>query len=191
MKPPSVLMLTPNGRFATSRRLCLSMSDFHPETWNPVWSVSTILMGLYSFMLEQRPTLGSITSTTVQKRKFANESLLFNCKDKNFCKLFPELVALQERRTMAMANTSKTTNPSSKNQGPNCKDGPGARARGNATKANPAMSTQGNEEAKGDPIAKQGAGTGQGVEGGRGLMMWAMAMVFVGVAAVAVHFIAF
>ena len=31
--PPSILMLTPNGRFSTNTRLCLSMSDYHPETW--------------------------------------------------------------------------------------------------------------------------------------------------------------
>ena len=33
-KPPSILMLTPNGRFAVNQRLCLSMSDYHPESWN-------------------------------------------------------------------------------------------------------------------------------------------------------------
>lgn len=33
LKPPSVMMLTPSGRFQAGRRLCLSMSDFHPETW--------------------------------------------------------------------------------------------------------------------------------------------------------------
>ena len=32
-KPPSIYMNTPNGRFKTNTRLCLSMSDFHPETW--------------------------------------------------------------------------------------------------------------------------------------------------------------
>ena len=31
LKPPSVMMNTPNGRFSPNRRLCLSMSDFHPE----------------------------------------------------------------------------------------------------------------------------------------------------------------
>jgi ubiquitin-conjugating enzyme E2 J2 len=51
MKPPSVFMLTENGRFKTNTRLCLSMSDFHPETWNPMWSVSSILTGLLSFMV--------------------------------------------------------------------------------------------------------------------------------------------
>ena len=32
-KPPGIVMLTPSGRFKTNTRLCLSMSDFHPETW--------------------------------------------------------------------------------------------------------------------------------------------------------------
>ena len=50
-KPPSILMMTPNGRFKCNVRLCLSISDFHPDTWNPAWSVSTILTGLLSFMV--------------------------------------------------------------------------------------------------------------------------------------------
>tara|TARA_B110000091_G_C13396359_1_gene302273 strand:+ start:87 stop:416 length:330 start_codon:yes stop_codon:yes gene_type:complete len=37
-KPPQIKMLTPNGRFEIGTRLCLSMSDFHPESWNPMWS---------------------------------------------------------------------------------------------------------------------------------------------------------
>jgi ubiquitin-conjugating enzyme E2 J2 len=41
LKPPGVMMMTPSGRFQQGRRLCLSMSDFHPETWNPMWSVSS------------------------------------------------------------------------------------------------------------------------------------------------------
>lgn len=50
-KPPSIYMVTPNGRFKTNTRLCLSISDYHPDTWNPAWSVSTILTGLLSFMV--------------------------------------------------------------------------------------------------------------------------------------------
>lgn len=50
-KPPSIYMITPNGRFKTNKKLCLSISDFHPDTWNPAWSVSTILTGLLSFMV--------------------------------------------------------------------------------------------------------------------------------------------
>ena len=32
-RPPSILMLTPSGRFAIQQKLCLSISDFHPESW--------------------------------------------------------------------------------------------------------------------------------------------------------------
>jgi len=32
-KPPGITMITPNGRFATNTKLCLSMTDYHPETW--------------------------------------------------------------------------------------------------------------------------------------------------------------
>ena len=73
-KPPGVIMCTPNGRFKPNRRLCLSMSDFHPESWNPMWSISTILMGLYSFMMDNKPTTGSIETSIAMKRKQAEHS---------------------------------------------------------------------------------------------------------------------
>ena len=106
---------TPSGRFKPNRRLCLSMSDFHPESWNPMWSVSTILTGLYSFMVETAPTLGSIETTTEMKRKLAHQSLDFNVRDKLFCKLFPDLVEMQEeqmkmRKEAAMKNGTYNKN---------------------------------------------------------------------------------
>lgn len=76
-------------------------SDFHPESWNPMWSVSTILTGLYSFMIESQPTLGSIESTKSQKEKFARQSLDYNVRDPTFCKLFPEYVILLKERLAA------------------------------------------------------------------------------------------
>jgi len=88
-KPPSIKMTTPNGRFQTNTKLCLSMSDFHPETWNPLWSVSSILAGLLSFMLENSPTSGSINCSDDVRRKCARESVAFNIKDPIFNLLFP------------------------------------------------------------------------------------------------------
>ena len=43
LKPPGIEMITPSGRFETNKRICLSISDYHPETWNPAWSIPTIL----------------------------------------------------------------------------------------------------------------------------------------------------
>jgi len=90
-KPPSIFMTTPNGRFKTDTRLCLSISDYHPDTWNPAWSVSTILTGLLSFMLERSPTLGSVETSDWEKKQFALRSLEFNLRNRTFRELFPEL----------------------------------------------------------------------------------------------------
>lgn len=113
-KPPSIYIVTPNGRFKTNKRLCLSISDFHPDTWNPAWSVATILTGLLSFMLETTPTLGSCESTTYEKRKYARQSLEFNMKNEVFCELFPEiceeinerLAKIEEHRKQNAANNN-------------------------------------------------------------------------------------
>lgn len=72
-----------------------------------MWSVSTIITGLISFMVETAPTLGSIETTNYQKKKFARQSLDFNAKDATFSKLFPDLVTLhkeqqQKRRELGL-----------------------------------------------------------------------------------------
>jgi len=84
MKPPEIYMITPNGRFETNTKICLSMSSFHPESWNPSWSVSTILLGIMSFMYEDTITTGAIKTTIKQKRKYARNSLKFNKQFNNF-----------------------------------------------------------------------------------------------------------
>ena len=90
-RPPRIIMITPNGRFQTNTRLCLSISDFRPDTWNPAWSVATILTGLLSFMVEKTATLGSIETNIDQKRHLAVASWSFNLKDHTFCQLFPTI----------------------------------------------------------------------------------------------------
>ncbi|KAL6761994.1 hypothetical protein V8C86DRAFT_2527320 [Haematococcus lacustris] len=102
-KPPSLSLYTPNGRFATNTKLCLSMTDFHPESWNPMWSVGTILTGLLSFMNDTQRTTGSIDSSKEEKVKLAAQSLAFNMKSPMFRKLFPEWVAAHEVRQQQAA----------------------------------------------------------------------------------------
>lgn len=90
-QPPSIYMTTPNGRFKVNTRLCLSISDFHPDTWNPAWSVSTILTGLLSFMvnssihrklrkLNYRKYLQNISRINVQNVS----QILLNIKETDF-----------------------------------------------------------------------------------------------------------
>lgn len=52
-KPPKIILLTPNGRFHTwDNGICLSISDYHPESWNAAWKVSQIVIGLLSFWMQ-------------------------------------------------------------------------------------------------------------------------------------------
>jgi len=88
---PSIMMLTLNGRLETGTRLCLSMTDFHPESWNPAWSVESILVGMISFMVDDRDSgIGAVSSTDETRRHLAKESWTSNIKDEEFCELFPE-----------------------------------------------------------------------------------------------------
>ena len=104
-KPPSIFMCTPNGRFATGTRLCLSMSDFHPESWNPGWSVATVAKGLLSFLLEDAVTTGAVVTTEEEKRRLARESAAWNMTHGTFKAMFPELEdeasldAIREKKT--------------------------------------------------------------------------------------------
>jgi ubiquitin-conjugating enzyme E2 J2 len=113
LKPPAVQMITPNGRFQPNRRLCLSMSDYHPESWNPMWSVSTILTGLYSFMIESNPTLGSIETSLKTKQKLASQSLEYNVMHSPiFCKLFPEYVERHKEEVQQRRENSESSSVS-------------------------------------------------------------------------------
>jgi ubiquitin-conjugating enzyme E2 J2 len=89
-KPPAIYMLTPNGRFETDRTLCLSMSEFHPESWAPAWSVSTIIKGVLSFMLEDEQTTGGLITTDATKRELAVASHVFNAAHADFRQLFAQ-----------------------------------------------------------------------------------------------------
>lgn len=71
-------MHTPSGRFQPSTRLCLSISDFHPKSFNPAWEVSTILIGLLSFMTSEEMTTGSVGATEAERKWAAGRSRWWN-----------------------------------------------------------------------------------------------------------------
>lgn len=37
MKPPDIVLLTPSGRFQPGAKICMSITAFHQESWNPAW----------------------------------------------------------------------------------------------------------------------------------------------------------
>ncbi|KAE8683499.1 Ubiquitin-conjugating enzyme E2 J1 [Hibiscus syriacus] len=74
-KPPSFMLLTPNGRFETQTKICLSISNHHPEHWQPSWSVRTALVALIAFMpTSPNSALGSLDYKKEERHALAIKS---------------------------------------------------------------------------------------------------------------------
>jgi len=50
MKPPDLIFLTPNGRFDVGTKICLTVTGFHPESWQPGWGIRSLLIALIAFL---------------------------------------------------------------------------------------------------------------------------------------------
>jgi pantothenate kinase len=98
-------MRTASGRFEVNKKICMSMSDFHPELWNPMWTIKTILVGLASFMNGDESTTGGITggkdeADPTERRRLARASLAgLREGDKLAGEIFGDVLgALEEER---------------------------------------------------------------------------------------------
>eukprot|EP00536_Pseudo-nitzschia_multiseries_P015438 jgi/Psemu1/312121/fgenesh1_kg.887_\ len=75
MSPPSVQMWTPSGRFIPGKDICLSASNYHPESWTPRWSIQGIVNALRLHMLNPPNEIGGMQSTHDEATEFARLSL--------------------------------------------------------------------------------------------------------------------
>ncbi|KAL0967317.1 hypothetical protein UPYG_G00250700 [Umbra pygmaea] len=81
MKPPSIILLTPNGRFEVGKKICLSISGHHPETWQPSWSIRTALIAIIGFMpTKGEGAIGSLDYTPEERKALAKKSQDFCCE---------------------------------------------------------------------------------------------------------------
>jgi len=80
MKPPSIILLTPNGRFEVHKKICLSISGHHPESWRPSWSIRTALLAIIGFMpTPGNGAIGSLDFTPEERKVLAKKSLEWGC----------------------------------------------------------------------------------------------------------------
>ena len=64
--------LQPNGRFETNKKICLSISGHHPESWQPSWSIRTALLAIIGFMpTEGHGTIGSLDYPSDERKALA------------------------------------------------------------------------------------------------------------------------
>ncbi|XP_063089287.1 ubiquitin-conjugating enzyme E2 J1 isoform X3 [Cavia porcellus] len=73
--------LEANGRFEVGKKICLSISGHHPETWQPSWSIRTALLAIIGFMpTKGEGAIGSLDYTPEERRALAKKSQDFCCE---------------------------------------------------------------------------------------------------------------
>ena len=61
----------------------MSFTDYHPESWQPAWTISNILHGIVSYMpVDENEILaiGAIKSSSQDRKKIAKLSKNYRCK---------------------------------------------------------------------------------------------------------------
>jgi ubiquitin-conjugating enzyme E2 J1 len=80
--PPSLFFLTPNGRFEINVKICLTVTGFHPEQWQPAWSTRTMLYALRNhFLVEDKGALGYLGFPGEMRQELSTKSKSFKCSD--------------------------------------------------------------------------------------------------------------
>ncbi|XP_069091590.1 ubiquitin-conjugating enzyme E2 J1 isoform X2 [Pleurodeles waltl] len=73
--------LEANGRFEVGKKICLSISGHHPETWQPSWSIRTALLAIIGFMpTKGEGAIGSLDYTPEERKSLAKKSQDFCCE---------------------------------------------------------------------------------------------------------------
>mmetsp|Transcript_31073 Transcript_31073/g.82676 ORF Transcript_31073/g.82676 Transcript_31073/m.82676 type:complete len:355 (-) Transcript_31073:183-1247(-) len=80
LSPPSVMLLTPNGRWEVGKKICLSNSNYHPELWQPAWGIRTMIEALRAhFPAPGDGAIGALDWPSDIRKRLAKESLDFVC----------------------------------------------------------------------------------------------------------------
>lgn len=79
INPPDFYMMTPNGRFDIEKRICLTNSSYHRDSWRAVWNISTMLVAFYSVMMEDKDTgISHIVESSAERKLKAKNSINYN-----------------------------------------------------------------------------------------------------------------
>ena len=82
MKPPYIIFFTPSGRFEIKEKICLSFTNYHPEYWQPAWTIQNILVALVSFfpVNEDQLAIGAIRASKQERVSLAERSKHWKCE---------------------------------------------------------------------------------------------------------------
>lgn len=109
---PRLQMLNPSGRFEVGVDICLSATAFHQETWQPVWTVRTLVSALRSHMATKAVEVGGIECSARRRRLLAQRSRGFTCRGcgvdhSSFPgRIFEDLPALVEEEEVVVSSAA-------------------------------------------------------------------------------------
>ncbi|KAI6028330.1 UBC-like protein [Pisolithus orientalis] len=72
-RPPSLMMLTPNGRFELNTKICISFTNYHEEEWQPAWGAFFPLRG------QAANGVGSVEYPISERKRLAQLSREWVC----------------------------------------------------------------------------------------------------------------
>lgn len=76
LAPPSIMLLTPNGRWEVGKKICLSNTNYHPDLWQPAWGIRTMMEALRShFPMPGDGAIGALDWPSELRQRLARESL--------------------------------------------------------------------------------------------------------------------
>ncbi|SPC67656.1 probable UBC6 - E2 ubiquitin-conjugating enzyme [Ustilago sp. UG-2017b] len=95
MRPPNLMLLTPNGRWEPKKKICLTFTGFHEEMWQPAWGIRTALLGLQTFMTakaEAAAGIGALDYPVQARERLARQSRGWKCEvcGKSTLELLPD-----------------------------------------------------------------------------------------------------
>ena len=75
-------------RFKVGEKICMSFSNYHPESWNIAWNIEKMLLATVSFMNSEEATTGGMRCGKSERKRLAKLSLLQNLKNQDFVTIF-------------------------------------------------------------------------------------------------------
>ncbi|CAJ0840965.1 12884_t:CDS:2 [Entrophospora sp. SA101] len=80
-KPPNLMLMTQNGRFELNKKICLSITGYHPEYWLPAWGTNGAIGGI-DYTESERKILAkrNLIETAVNNNEYKKSDNIHNIK---------------------------------------------------------------------------------------------------------------
>jgi ubiquitin-protein ligase len=83
--PPDIVFLTPNGRFEINKKICLTITGYHPDMWQATITIKTMLIQIFTmFNIEgDNGNIGHLIppnkgTSQIERKQFAEKSISYN-----------------------------------------------------------------------------------------------------------------